>query len=174
MATENEQPPDEYGRHGVVGATTPAARLLAPLVWIAMGVIAVLTFVDVVGRYGFGAPVKGAFEIIEILMGITIFAGLPIVTAQREHIAVGLFDDWLNRRPSFARLRRLLVDLIAAIGAVGFTWFVGAQALEMFRYGNTAPFLEWPLAPFVAFMCLMCAATGAILLAQLVRTLRGR
>ena len=153
---------------------SPPERLLAPIVWISLGLMLFLTFVDVMGRYVFGAPVRGALEVTEILMGLLIFAGLPIVTLRREHIVLGLIDTWLQRRPSLWRSRTVLVDMIAAAGESALAWFTGFQALDMYRYGNALPLLQWPTAPFVAFMSLMSAAAAAISIWQLVRTLKGQ
>ena len=39
----------------------------------------ILTFIDVIGRYLFNAPVYGAAEIIQILLIGVIFSAMPIV-----------------------------------------------------------------------------------------------
>ena len=39
-----------------------------------------LTFVDVVARYVFSRPVRGAFEVTELMLVVLIFAGLPLVS----------------------------------------------------------------------------------------------
>ena len=52
----------------------------------------ILTFIDVIGRYLFNAPVYGAAEIIQILLIGVIFSAMPIVSKTNSHIAVELFS----------------------------------------------------------------------------------
>jgi TRAP-type C4-dicarboxylate transport system permease small subunit len=39
-----------------------------------------LTFVDVVARYLLNRPIRGAFEVTELMLLVLIFAGLPLVS----------------------------------------------------------------------------------------------
>ena len=55
-----------------------------------------LTFSDVIGRRIFGAPIYGANDITEHLMGLMVFAGLPIVTAVGAHLSVDLLGKVLD------------------------------------------------------------------------------
>lgn len=45
-----------------------------------------VTCVDVIGRYFFSAPLRGAFEITELLLAALVFTALPLTTERREHI----------------------------------------------------------------------------------------
>ena len=70
------------------------------LAWIAgtgLLVMMLLTFADVIGRYGFNSSIFGTAEIVEILMVFTIFAGLAFITASNEHITVTIFEGWIRR-----------------------------------------------------------------------------
>ena len=62
-----------------------------------------LTFVDVVARYGFNRPVRGALEITELMLVVLIFAGLPLVSYADEHALMDFIDRLLG-----ARAQRLL------------------------------------------------------------------
>ena len=42
----------------------------------------IVTFVDVVGRYGFNRPLRGAFEGTELMLLVLIFAGLTAFDTQ--------------------------------------------------------------------------------------------
>ncbi len=70
-----------------------ALKLLAAVMIFAM---AALTFLDVVGRYVFAAPIQGTFEIVGLLLGVVPFAALPLVTHSRAHITVDLFDSFIR------------------------------------------------------------------------------
>ena len=54
-----------------------------------------LTFTDVIGRRLFNTPVFGAHDITEHLMAVIVFSGLPLLTANRAHLSIDLFDRWL-------------------------------------------------------------------------------
>jgi hypothetical protein len=47
-----------------------------------------LTTADVIGRYIFNWPLRGAFEITELLMLALIFAGLPLASRTDEHVTL--------------------------------------------------------------------------------------
>ena len=59
------------------------ARIDAVLGMAASAILFVLmlvTFVDVVSRYLFNWPLRGAFEVTELMLLVLIFAGLPLVS----------------------------------------------------------------------------------------------
>jgi TRAP-type C4-dicarboxylate transport system permease small subunit len=57
-----------------------------------------LTFVDVVARYVVNRPVRGAFEVTELMLLVLIFAGLPLVSFTDEHALMDFIDRLLGRR----------------------------------------------------------------------------
>ena len=82
------------------GASTPSLGIAASALLLAM---MLLTFVDVVARYLFNRPIRGAFEVTELLLLVLIFAGLPLVSHADEHV-----DDGLHRpHAAGARVRGL-------------------------------------------------------------------
>ena len=105
------------------GLSTTAERLLGwllPVVRLASAglvfAMMILTFVDVVGRYVFTAPVFGAAEMIQFLLAMTIFAGLALVNASDDHISVDLFDRPLSHL--LPRLRPVLIQLFSLIAMI--------------------------------------------------------
>ena len=51
-----------------------------------------LTTADVIGRYIFNWPLRGAFEITELLLLTLIFAGLPLASRADEHVTLDFID----------------------------------------------------------------------------------
>ena len=86
----------------------------------------VLTFIDVIGRYVFSAPLPSAFELTELSMGILSFLGLPLVSARRGHIAISLVDRLIGRRGR--RLQQIVVNLLAALAFAFLTWRMWVEA----------------------------------------------
>ena len=125
-----------------------------------------ITFVDVLGRYAFNLPIPGGFELIEFLMPLSIFAGLPIITRRRTHIVVSIFDRWFPGR--IGEMRRLVVDA-ASLAVVAFIaermWSQGDGLAEA---QIESGYLEWPVAPAAYAIGVLCAVTCVVLLLMLL------
>ncbi|MEM7021921.1 MAG: TRAP transporter small permease [Pseudomonadota bacterium] len=123
----------------------------------------ILTFVDVVGRYVFTAPVFGAAEMIQFLLAMTIFAGLGLVNAADDHISVDLFDRPLSRL--LPRLRPFLIQLFSLAAMVIIAYQLIEFAIEAEQNNRITVVLEWPLA-VVSFA--IAGLSGLSLLAQVL------
>jgi len=142
-------------------------RFLAWLTSINLFLMMVLTFIDVLGRYIFAAPVPGAYEVTELMMGVLVFSALPLVTRHEEHVAIGLFDGLMN-----ARIKQARDIVVSAVGCLIFgflAWRIWLLAADTARYGDVTQQAGISLAPFrffMAAMCLSCLITGLGLLIQ--------
>src|SRR5213075_3409607 len=119
-----------------------------------------LTFVDVVARYLFNRPIRGAFEITELMLLVLIFAGLPLVSHADEHVTMDFIDRMLPER-----VAALWVRVVhAACAAIMFflSWQVWIKAGRISGYGDTTDVLRVLVGPFVYFMALMIALTGVV------------
>jgi TRAP-type C4-dicarboxylate transport system permease small subunit len=119
-----------------------------------------LTFVDVILRYVFNRPLRGGFEVTELLLLVLIFAGLPLVTHANEHVTMDLIDRWLT-----PRARLLLARAMEAVSAAlmfALTWFMWIKATRVAGYGDTTDVLRIAVAPFVYFMVAMILLSGLI------------
>lgn len=141
-----------------------SARFLRILFELAAGgllaLITLLTAVDVVGRYVFNRPLRGAFELTEVMMAALIFAALPLVTARREHVVVDLLDPYIGARTQ--RVHQAVIQFACAmvVGVLGYVFFM--QARQVARDGLYTNTLQMPLAPIAYF------GAAAILLAALI------
>ena len=125
-----------------------------------------LTFVDVVARYVFNRPVRGAFEVTELMLVVLIFAGLPLVSYADEHALMDFIDRLLGARP-----QRLLERLVqAACAAVMFllAWLVWLKADRIWAYRDATDVLRIVYGPFVYFMAVMIGLAGLIHLYKVV------
>lgn len=148
-----------------------ALRALGVIAAAALFAMMALTFVDVIGRYGFHHSIFGAAEIIEYLMMAAVFAGLAIVTARNEHIAVTLLEPVVGRL--MARPQRWMSLAMAAGCTLLIGWQLFEHALDLLRSGKRTPVLELPqwVLPMMG-AALSFAGLGLLLLA-LARS-RGR
>lgn len=101
------------------------SRGLALVAAMAMLIMILLTFVDVVGRYGFNKSVFGASEMIEWLMIPVVFAGFAQITTAGAHIRVSLFESRLGKA---GRVAAAWFSLGAYLLMTGALWVLAAEA----------------------------------------------
>lgn len=139
-------------------------RALQYLCAIALFLIVVVTFFDVLGRYFFNRPIPGASEYIQFLMAITIFAGLPLITGEREHISVSLAD---HVQGTLRRIKLVVVDLTSLVAIMLITWQLFEQAGDYAEIGTSSIVLKLPMAPLAAAMGVLACLTAGVLLVML-------
>jgi TRAP-type C4-dicarboxylate transport system permease small subunit len=137
-----------------------AAALLAMMI---------LTFVDVLGRYAFKAPVFGASELISFLLAAMLFSGLALVSGEHGHITVTLFENWLDRKIGFARRWFIQAFCLAALALVAVK--LARHALRMTRDRTATIVLDLATWPLTAAMALM-TAMGIVLMVLRARRCR--
>ncbi len=121
-----------------------------------------VTAIDVAGRYFLGRPIGGAFEITEILMGLVIFAGMPIATARRAHIAIDLFDTALSWR--MRCWQAVIGDAICAVIAAVLAWRIWARAQSLLAVGETTMQLGVPRGLVAWGMSALMASAALVFL----------
>lgn len=138
-------------------------RLINALLVLMLSGMVALTLVDVLGRKLLNAPVFGANDLTEHLMAIIIFSGLPLLTAQREHLSVDLFDRWLLT-PGWKNWHKVVDVLIAAVLAlVAWEYFLAIQEAQWMN--EVSPALLIPRSWMYTFICITTsiAAIAALL-----------
>lgn len=139
----DDVPPEEP----LPAAAVWLVRFLTLIVCILMFAMMALVFTDVTARYGFSAPITGAFEFIEFMLALLIFSGLPLVTIARGHITIGIFDDVLRGGVKWTQ------QFIIALCSAGALLFIAErlffQAEDMRIADKITGVLETPVAPIV-------------------------
>jgi TRAP-type C4-dicarboxylate transport system permease small subunit len=133
---------------------------------ILMGMMC-LTFVDVVARYVFNRPIRGGFEVTELLLLVLIFAGLPLVSHADEHVTMDFIDRLLGARAR-AWLDRIVHLLVAAL-MLFMAWQVTIKAARISSYGDATDVLRIVYGPFVYFSAAMIALAGLIHLYKMLQ-----
>ena len=119
-----------------------------------------LTFVDVVLRYFFNSPIKGGFEVTEMMMAVLIFAGLPLVSRKHEHVTIDAFDRFFPA--AMRRVLYVIIHLVCAAALVGMAWLLYRKAGSFAEIGDVTQTLKFPIAPFVYLMAALTLATSAV------------
>jgi TRAP-type C4-dicarboxylate transport system permease small subunit len=90
--------------------------LLAALSLVAMMLV---TVADVTLRAVFNTPIRGAYELVELLLAYTFFIALPAVFLRDENIVVNVIDDL---RPRWVPLLKRFGAILAAVVLVVMAW----------------------------------------------------
>ena len=123
---------------------------LSACAWLA---VALVTVVDVIGRWAFSMPIYGGYEWVKLFMAIGIFLSIPGVVLRRRQVTVNLLSHAMS-----ARYRKHWADVGAILGAVCFAMVAFALwnlARSYLRSGETTTLLELPLWTVAAFMTVM-------------------
>ena len=119
-----------------------------------------ITAVDVAGRYLLNMPLKGGFEMTELLLAALIYCGLPLVSWRREHIVIDTFDRYFP--PRLKRALDVIAEVICAATLAGVGYLIFRRAARVAEYGDTTNVLKLPLAPIVYLMGAMIVVAALI------------
>jgi len=119
-----------------------------------------VTVVDVVARYVFSRPLRGAFEVTELMLLVLIFAGLPLVSFADEHATMDFIDRILG--PRSQRWLERAVQLTNAAFMFLLMWLVWGKADRIWAYRDSTDVLRIVYGPFVYFMAVTLGLAGLI------------
>lgn len=119
-----------------------------------------VTFIDVIGRYVFNHPLRGAFEGTELMLVVLIFAGLPLVSHADEHVTMDFIDHMLGPRGRTLLMR--LSHVVCTAVLLLLAWQIWLKAGKISEYGDTTDVLRITIGPFVYFMAIMIGVSGLI------------
>jgi len=115
-----------------------ACGLLAAVFLAAM---MLLTVADVTLRALFNVPIRGVYDLVELLLAATFFVALPCVFLRDENIVVNSIDDLAPRLvPSLKRGAELLAVIILAVMA----WQGFLQARDSYEFHDVTADLGLP------------------------------
>lgn len=117
-----------------------------------------LTFVDVILRYFFKSPITGSQEMVQFLMVITMYGGMPYAAAKGMLLTVDALAKKFH--PAVRRSLRLFFTVLCAVSS----GMMCVKIFQQFQYYLNNPMqkssiLKWPFTPFYFF-----AALGLFLL----------
>lgn len=131
---------------------------------VALGVMAIPTFFDVLSRIALSRSLLGTVEIVEFLMVVTVFASFGFLQDKRAHIRVDLV---IERLP--LPVKDLFEVFINGTGMVMFaamTWCMWHGAMERAANNETSMMLGIPVWGFAIFamfgigcLCFSCLAS---------------
>lgn len=144
------------------------AAMLAAMVFLLM----MITLVDVIGRNLFNLPIPASFEITRLTLGMMVFVALPLISANDEHVTIGLFNGIFRGRA--ANRKQFVVSLFVSFLCVVWARELWVQAAALAQQNEVMMFLKIRLAPFVYAMSVLTLLTAVIHLVQAWLKLTGR
>ena len=136
-------------------------------------VMMLLGTADVVGRYVFNSPIKGALEINELLLAALIFLGWGYVQSSRSNIRLEFFIN--KYRQKAKQVVELIILLITLILFILIAWQSYRLAMLDLSYGRLIENVYIPAFPFkflITFGAIMVCLESIIQIAYQIRDLR--
>jgi TRAP-type C4-dicarboxylate transport system permease small subunit len=95
-----------------------AAALCGGVAAVFLAAMMLLTVADVALRAAFNLPLRGTYELIELLLACTFFLALPAVFLRDEHIVVDVVDGLAPKAvPGLRRFAEVLAIAVLAVMA---------------------------------------------------------
>jgi TRAP-type C4-dicarboxylate transport system permease small subunit len=118
-----------------------ASRICGLLAAVFLAAMMLLTVADVALRAIVNTPIRGVYELVELLLAASFFVALPAVFLRDDHIVVNLFDDALPRLvPVLKRVTAALAAVILAVVA----WQGFLAAADSFAFNDVTADLGLP------------------------------
>ncbi len=166
--------PAATGDPGLAARSGAERALERACIWLAIaGGLVMLGFTSVsilsiLSRALFGAPLVGAFELVERGTAIAVFAMLPYCHLRGGNVAVDMFVGMFP-----AAVRRVLAvaaDVVFLVVAGLMTWRLALGGLNQYEFHDMSMMMQiqtwWIFVPIVLSMALLT-------LVSLARALRG-
>lgn len=129
----------------------------------------ILTGADVIARYILNAPIKGAFELTEILLVCLVFLAMPLAMLSNAHVEV---EIWEPKSALGDIIRRLLAALAAILVFGGLAWQLAEHASRLAQYGSVSHSLGIPLNLVAWLAATGCAVAALVALRLIVKNMR--
>jgi TRAP-type C4-dicarboxylate transport system permease small subunit len=146
------------------------SKFMAAIAAIVLGIMMLITVIDVVGRYFFNRPINGSWELIGFLLVCAGTWGLAYCQVTKAHIQVTVLLD------IFPEKVRNIITLIAYImGLVAFSLIFRRSVLLTQKYmtetGHVSDTLEIPYYPFTILMAIGVGMLVVILLYEVIHSI---
>ncbi len=125
-----------------------------------LGILALLTAVDVIARYFFNRPIIFSYEFAELTLVFLVSFGLTHTTWNKGHLRLDLVTSLLPKtiEKILDRAANLVSGAVFALIGWGCVIASGRERLS----GLETPILGWPVFPFIFVLAIGCALTSII------------
>ena len=135
---------------------------------VCLAVMMLLTVADVTLRTAFNTPIRGTYELIELLLAGTFFGALPAVFLREEHIIVDVVD---NLAPRWVPVLKRGAEALAVVILAVMAWQGWIAAVDTLVFNDVTADLGLPKSLHWAALLTGLIVSG---LAALAIALRGK
>jgi TRAP-type C4-dicarboxylate transport system permease small subunit len=128
---------------------------------VALLLLMLVTVADVLLRYLFKSPVRGSYDLVEVMLVVFVFHGMAATFLARINIVIDALDTLLGARITAALIRLSDVLTIATLVILG--WAMIRIALQVYGYGDRKIELQLPL--YLVWIAALVGLAGALLAA---------
>lgn len=134
---------------------------------LCLGVMALLVFINVILRYGFGSGIAAAEELSRLLFVWMVFIGATAAYPAGEHMAFTNLVGLLRDRPLGFAVMTVLIRLLVVLACVLLGW--GAWQQVVVGMDSRSVVLGYPTALLPLPALLAATAIGVMAAVELVR-----
>lgn len=129
-----------------------------------LGLLAVATLVDVIGRSFFDSPITGGYELTELSLVLIVALGLGKSELLKRHVRVDLL--MANVSPKIRKKFDLVNNLISSAICFLLGWRTILHAQHLRKVGTTSGLLDLSLFPFVLLFGIGFVVIGGVFLSE--------
>ncbi len=137
---------------------------------IMLAVMMFITAFDVIGRFAFGHPIKGAQELSAVMLVLVVFLGVAYTAKEKEHVRIELLLMYL--KPRVRQALDVFSNLISLILVFGIAYQGIVQMGTQKERFVTTTLLKMPLWPFALLLALGAMLLCVVVIQDLVESLR--
>lgn len=150
---------------------SPFAKVIGAIGAGFIGLMMMVTVIDVAGRRFFNAPLTGSMDLSILMMVVVVFSSIAYCELGKGHIVIDLIVPRLQKRTqAFINSFMYLLFLLFFAWA---TWRIFIRALELLRNETVSATLEIPVFPFMFVATLGCALLSLLVLMHLLTYVAG-
>ncbi len=139
---------------------------------LAMGLIALISFANVVVRYATDVSFAFTEEYSVFLLVVVTFVGCALAYATNDHIQINFFSNRLGRKGRFVSR---FIALLASVLMFSLLVYYGAElAYDEYIFEETSPGLGYPSWIYTVWLPILSAVVLFRVLQQIWRVVRGR
>ena len=149
---------------------TRLARVISLIGLAGLLMLAGITVGEVLIRWIFKFPIRGVFDLSQLVIIIIIASCLPLVSAERRHITVRLIGAMVGRHANaiLEAFGALITTLIFGL----LTWQLWVYANELSAANESTWLIHWPVAPWWRVATVLIALCCTIQFASFFISLR--
>ncbi len=149
----------------------PTTRVIGAVGAGIIGLMMLVTVIDVGGRRLFNTPLLGSMDLTILMMVIVVFFSIAHTELKKGHITIDLIVPRLRIKAQ--SIINSIMYLFFLIIFAWMTWRIFLSALDLWRNHTVSATLEIPVFPFMFIATLGCALLSLLVLAHLLQFVAG-